>query len=243
MKRPLIGAMAALGLSFVLGGVVVPALRGASASAQTQPTSAQASASPSAAASSKSNGLRNQFLDQLADELNIDRSALDSAITAAGASTLDAAVQQGTLTQARADAIKARLQSGDLGAFGRGGGSKGNRSSIGVQQAMWEAAAQQLGLSVDEFRAQLRGGQTLAQLAQANNTTEQAVIDAALAAAKTRLDQAVAAGTLTQARADEIYAGLQQRGADLFNGRGRGPGKHGRPGSPATPSPTPTPAG
>jgi len=85
-------------------------------------------------------------------------------------------VQQGCLTQAQADALKARLAAGDPGALwsGRGGGSKGRRSLGGVQQAMLEAAAQALNLSVSEFRSQLRSGQTLAQLAQANNTTAQA---------------------------------------------------------------------
>lgn len=235
MHRPLIGVVAALGLGLMLGVVVGPGLRGTSASAQTQPTPTPASASAKARPSSTASALRSQFLDRLAAELNISRSALNSAITAAGTSSLDAAVQQGTLTQAQADAIKARLAAGDLDALwsSRGGGSRGGRSSVAVQQAMLEAAANTLGISVDELRTQLRAGQTLAQLAQAHNTTEQAVVDAALAAAKARLDQAVADGSITQARADELYARLQQRGADLL---GRGSGRHGRPRPSASPA-------
>lgn len=171
--------------------------------------------------------------------MNIQRAALDSAITSAGNSTADTAVQQGTLTQAQADALKARVQAGDLGTLfgGRGGrGGPGGLKLPGVHQAMFDAAAQALNLTADELMTQLRSGQTLAQLAQANNTTEQAVTDAALAAAKTQLDQAVAAGTLTQAQADAAYAELQQRGLMLKGPRGGHRGERGAPTDPATPS-------
>jgi len=108
----------------------------------------------------------------------------------------------------------------------------------GVRQAMLEAAAQALGITADELQTELRNGQTLAQLAQANNTTEQAVIDAALAAAKAQLDQAVAAGTITQAQADAAYAGLEAKGANLLSG-GRG-GRGGRQGEPPEPQVSPS---
>jgi len=103
---------------------------------------------------------------------------------------------------------------------------------------MLEAAAQALGITADELQTELRNGQTLAQLAQANNTTEQAVIDAALAAAKAQLDQAVAAGTITQAQADAAYAGLEAKGANLLSG-GRG-GRGGRQGEPPEPQVSPS---
>jgi hypothetical protein len=88
---------------------------------------------------------------------------------------------------------------------------------------------------------QLRNGETLAAIAQAQDTTEQAVIDAALAAARTQLDQAVTAGTLTQAQADAIYSDLQGRGADLLTHRGRGHGPRGwRDGTTPAPSASPS---
>jgi hypothetical protein len=62
---------------------------------------------------------------------------------------------------------------------------------------MIEAAAQKLGITTTELLTQLRSGQTLTQIAQAKGTTEQAIIDAALAAAKTCLSQAVTNGDLT----------------------------------------------
>ncbi|MEN9936112.1 MAG: hypothetical protein RLZZ387_2691 [Chloroflexota bacterium] len=232
-----IAILAAMVVGLTLGVVVGPALRGAIASAQTPATTPAAGT------------LWSPFLDQLAAALNIQRSALDSAIVTAGNSTADAAVQQGTLTQAQADAVKARIQAGDLGALwggrgGRGGhgamGGPGKGALAGVHQAMIDAAAQQLGLTSADLVTQLRGGQTLAQLAQAKGVTEQSVTDAALAAAKAQLDAAVTAGTITQAQADAAYTHLQQKGAQLFTPRGRG--DRGRWAAPGTPAPTTVPS-
>lgn len=236
MRRPTIGMIIAMAFGLALGVFFAPALRGSVANAQTTtPPQTQ----PQAAGTS----LKSLFLDQLAAVLNIQRSALDSAIVTAGARTADTAVQQGTLTQAQADALKARIQAGDLGALLSDHGDRGGRGEIGnVKQAMLDAAAKALGITTAELQTQLRGGQTLAQLAQAHNTTEQAVVNAALAAAKTQLDQNVASGTLTQAQADTIYSQLQQQGANLFTSRGPGHGGRGRPASPTAPqAPTAAP--
>jgi hypothetical protein len=230
-----------LAAGLALGLVVAPVVGGGIASAQTQPSSTT-QAGPGDA-------LRTAFLDNLAKALGIQRSALDSAITSAGTSTVDSAQQQGTLTQQQADDLKARIQAGDAGALfgGRGPGGRGpggpggpehGLRAAGVQQAMVDAAASKLGVTAAELKTQLRSGQTIAQLAQAHGTTEQAVIDAALVAAKTQLAQLVSNSTLTQAQADQIYAQLQQRGANRFARPERGPG--GRPGNAAPVSPTPT---
>lgn len=249
MQRKSLVTTAAVAGSLALGLIAGPIVADSIASAQTSTPTPSASAAPSTSAAPSASGapsaassLRESFLDNLAAALNIQRSALNSAITSAGNTTVDQAAQQGTLTQAQADALKARIQAGDPGALwsGRGGsGGRGGHAQLPeLKQAMSDAAAQALGITTDELRAQLRSGQTLAQLAQANNTTEQAVINAALAAAKTQLDQAVANGTLTQAQADTIYADLQTRGANLFSERGHG--SRGKNGSPTTPEASPS---
>src|SRR5947209_3753779 len=122
MQRKSIVIVVALVAGLALGIIFGPAISGPMVSAQTQPP---AQAQPTAQAqppaqiqqSKPGDALRNLFLDKLAAALNIQRSALDSAIKSAGTSTADAAVQQGTLTQAQADALKARIQAGDLGVF------------------------------------------------------------------------------------------------------------------------------
>lgn len=220
----------AIALGLALGVVIGPLFSATTASAQSSQTT-----SPGAS-------LWNDFLDQLAAALNIQRSTLDSAIQTAGNKTIDNAVQQGTLTQAQGDALKARLQAGDIGALWGRGRSKGpgKQALANVRQAMLDAAAQKLGMTAADLIAQLRSGQTLAQIAQSKGVAEQEVINAALAAAKTQLDQAVANGSLTQAQADAIYTNLQQQGSQLFTPRGRG--FHGRNWwrAPATPTPSPS---
>ena len=242
MQRKHIILTAAMVAGLMLGIIVGPTLRSMVTSAQAQPptqTQPPTQSQPAAPGGS----LANLFLDKLAAALQIQRSALDSAITSAGTSAADTAVQQGTLTQAQADALKARIQAGDLGAlWGGRGGFEGGRQLGNVKQAMVDAAAKALKITTTELLTQLRNGQTLAQLAQAHGTTEQAVTSAALGAAKTQLDQAVASGTLTQAQANAIYAQLQQRGAQLLTPRGRGFRGRGRQGALTTPQAPTAPA-
>ncbi len=250
MKRTSLITTAALAAGLALGVVVGPSVAG-NASAQTPSPSASATAS---ASTSPIESLRNLFLDNLAEALGIDRTALNRAIVTAGNNTADEAIANGTLTQEQGNMLKERVQSGDFGFFGgRGGhgrhGGHGGRGGFGgvrvdgVKDAIVSAAAQTLNLTEDELVPQLRRGQTLAQIAEAQGTTEQAVVDAALAAAKTELDEAVAVGTVTQAQADEVYARLQERGAELFfGGRGGRGGHHDYDGdvTPSTPSASPS---
>ena len=224
MKRNSLIATGALAVGIGLGALSGPILGNSVASAQTQ-------------AVAPSGSLWSQFLDQLATSLNIQRSALDSAIVSAGTTSVNAAVTQGTVTQAQADALNARLQAGDTAALLAGEG-KGRISA--VRQAMLDAAAKALSLTSADLSTQLRSGQTLAQLATAHNTTEQAVVSAALTAAKAQLDQQVTAGTITQAQADATYAQLQQQGVSVFAGRGRGAGNRGAAAPATTPAATAT---
>lgn len=234
---------AALVVGLALGIVLSPLAQSSTASAQTVPP-AQTQTSGIV------DSLRTLFLDKLAAALNLDRSALDSAITSAGNSTADEAVQQGTLTQEQADALKARVAAGEYGSLFGGrsgrGGRGGDRVNSAIRQAMFTAAAQALNLTEAELTTQLQSGQTIAQIAQTQGTTEQAVKDAALAAAKTQLDQQVAAGTITQAQADAQYAQLEQQGLELLvncgpGGRRGGGGSSEAPAAPAAPTTPSTP--
>ena len=139
MQRRSVVIVAALATVLALGVVFGPGARGLVANAQTEPPaqaqpSAQTQPPAQTGPGAPNSALWNLFLDKLAAALNIQRSALDSAITSAGNSTADAAVQQGTLTQAQADALKARIQAGDVGALlggHRGGAAHGRRRPSG----------------------------------------------------------------------------------------------------------------
>jgi hypothetical protein len=73
-------------------------------------------------------------------------------------------------------------------------------------------AAAYLGVSSQQLQSELRSGKTLAQLADASaGKSEAGLIAALLAAKRSRLDSAVAAGRLTQARSAMRQAHLQRR--------------------------------
>jgi hypothetical protein len=131
---------------------------------------------------------------------------------------------------------------------------RGGRGFCGA--AGLEAAAQALGLAAEEVQTQLRAGESLADLADAQGVELQTVLDAVTAACvqatRDQIAAAVTAGTMTQAQADWLNEGLDQGfwgpaatdGAGLgfgFGGRG-GFGHAGRFGpGPNTPATTATP--
>ena len=93
--------------------------------------------------------------------------------------------------------------------IGRGGYAMGTCGQAGL-----EAAAQALGLTVDEMSTQLWGGRTLADLADRAGVDLQVVQDAMQNACKDQLrdavEQAVTDGTLTRDKADWLLEGLDK---------------------------------
>ena len=74
-----------------------------------------------------------------------------------------------------------------------------------------------LGVSRQELREALKGGQTISQYATSLGKDPQAVVDALTNAANTKLDQLVADGTITQERADTVKGNLPGRIDKLMN--------------------------
>ncbi len=119
-------------------------------------------------------------------------------------------MSNGTITQAQADAVVAAL----------------------------EAAAGVLGITADELRTALQGGQSLAEVAQSQGIDVEQVVSALVAELKAHLDEEVASGEHTQAEADQKLAGATERIRAFVNGDAPAPGGHGhgRPGPDADPA-------
>ena len=100
-------------------------------------------------------------------------------------------------------------------------------------------AAKAIGISESDLVTDLKNGQTMADIAKANNVDPQKVIDALVADGKQELAAAVTAGTLTQAQADSMQTDLTQRMTDQVNGAF--PAHPGGPGAPYAPSSTTQP--
>ncbi|HSF82594.1 MAG TPA: hypothetical protein VLA49_15265 [Anaerolineales bacterium] len=114
--------------------------------------------------------------------------------------------------------------------WGRGFG-RGLGGEVGLQ-----AAAEALGMSVDELSTQLWGGKTLADLAEEKGldlAELQATVKAAVqaereTAMRATIEQALENGTITQEHADWLLEGLEK--GFLMGGFGFGPGFGGRGG-------------
>ena len=165
-------------------------------------------------------------------------------------SVLDGLVAKGSITQAQADQILAALQAGrpDHGPGGHGPGGRGGPHGFGKDV---DVAAQALGMTADELRTALQGGQSLADVAKAKGVDVSKVVDALVAQLKAHLDEEVKSGEHTQAEADQMLADAKAHIEDFVNGKapaggpgfggpgggrghGAGPGGPGQDGAPAS---------
>ena len=187
-----------------------------------------------------------EVLADAAKRLDTTPEKLRAALSAAQDAQLDKAVKAGELTQEQADRIKARrkasgtvLGGGPRGHHGVGGGKfRGAGGGKFPRGAMHQELAKALGISEQKLHEQLHAGKSVADIAKAQGKSLDSVKDALRAAAKTRLDKAVADGDLTRAQADDMLEHLEERLTRLDQpfGHGRGGrGPHGPPPAPPTP--------
>jgi hypothetical protein len=113
---------------------------------------------------------------------------------------LQTLVDDGTLTSSQLDAVVAALEAARPmggGHEGRGhGGQNHGRPGMGGQrgekrQEMLTSAAEAIGITAEELKTAIKGGQTIAQVAEANGKSVQSVIDALVAQASADLTQRI----------------------------------------------------
>ena len=108
------------------------------------------------------------------------------------------------------------------GGFDRGGGKAGLTSVI----------EEQTGLSKEELRSRLAGGESLADVIEAEGGDVEAVVAAALAGLDEKIESLVANGRLQSDQVDDYKAAAEQRVRDWLAGsyegkRGKSRGRHG----------------
>jgi hypothetical protein len=164
------------------------------------------------------------ILNDAAKRLNVSPDDLRSALSAAEDAQLDQAVKDGKLTQQQADAIKQRRRQNGrvLGVPGgraefRDGGP-GHFGGFGFGRgAVLGAAAKALGLDSAQLRSKLQAGQSIADVAKAQNKSLDDVKSAIKAAITSDLDAAVKAGRLTDAQRQDALTALNAHLDDLVN--------------------------
>src|SRR5712692_4275645 len=154
-------------------------------------------------------------INDAAQQLGVQPSALSHALKKGLENRVDAAVAAGRITKDEGDALKTRIESGEFPLFF---GGPGPGFHHGGPVGGLDAAASYLGLTEAELRTQLEAGKTLAQVAQDKGKSVDGLIQALVDDAQKKLDAAVAAGRLTKDQEQSILSDLKQHITDLVNG-------------------------
>jgi hypothetical protein len=169
-----------------------------------------------------------------AKQLGVDPAKLSDALKQALENRIDQAVEDGTLTEEQAEAMKQRVEADDFPLFAGPLLGHPHRAGFGFRVHRFrdlDAAAAYLDVGEAALRESLEGGKTLADVAKEKGKTVGGLVDAIVAAKTKELDEAVTAGRLTKAQRDEIVAGVEAWTTDLVNGeRPAFPGRRGERG-------------
>ncbi len=180
----------------------------------------------------------NDYVTELAKNLGVSEQSLRDAIKKTDLSFLDKAVAEGKLTRERADEIRVKIESGEksfagLHGFERGGkggpgGGHGGPDGAGMHAGGADLAAF-LGITEDALRTEMTSGKTLAQVAETHGKTRDQLKAFLTAEQKEHLAEAVAAGKLTQAQADQKLAEMAARLDEMIDSTkpAGGPGARG----------------
>jgi ribosomal protein S20 len=228
----------AIAASVVVGGTAgallgVPVLSGAS----TNPTTNATSAAGSAPAPHMRPTGTSALLDAAAKALHMTTDELrnrlsDGKTTIAGIAK-EKNIDINTVIDAIAAADRQRIEdfvNNPLPAFGHGHGfgfGRGPGMAFGPGEKL-DAAAKALGMTSDDLRSALKGGKSIADVAKGKKIDVNNVIDAMVADAQAKIDQAKTDGKITQPQADRLKSELKDRITKLVNGNfagdGHGPG-------------------
>jgi hypothetical protein len=163
-------------------------------------------------------------VDDAAGKLGVEPGDLMDALTEALTDHVDEAVEEGRLSEEEGERLKERIDSGVVPFFG-GFGERG--PWLGADPGL-ESAASYLELSETDLRERLRDGETLAEIAEDEGKSVDGLVDALVADASERIDDAVADGRLDEERAARLKAELEEHVRELVDGEHRMLGPFGR---------------
>ena len=167
-------------------------------------------------------------LEDAAGRLDVTPEELRAALSSAQDAELDRAVEDGRLTREQADAIRERRSDNGRvlgiapgGGHGPGHGHRGMGHGRIGHGGMIEDLAEALDMSGEELFEQLRSGQSIAEIAEAQEKELDDVRQAIRTAQEERLEEAVEAGRITESQRDELLERLDERIERLGEKTGR----------------------
>ena len=153
----------------------------------------------------------------LAQKLGISVDQLRTAETTARNQLADELLAAGKITQAQADKIKgSELGSGLARLRGAAHGGRGMKIAVNAV----EVTAKVSNVTVETVKQELVQGKSLAQIAGEHGVGRDALKAAIAAAQKTALQEAVGAGKITQAHADQMTQKLSEHLDQLIDHTG-----------------------
>ena len=162
-----------------------------------------------------------RYAELLAEELGISVEELNEARLNARNAAIDEAVDAGKLTEEQGEELKAReLGEGIRMHFGDRPGGKLMKAVVNV----FQSAAEIVGVPVEELRERIAGGESLVEIAQSEGISE-ADLKADLVEKLTAdVNAAVANGTMTQERANQVLENIDEMIERAINHEGGAPG-------------------
>lgn len=112
----------------------------------------------------------------------------------------------------------------------------------GARGAIGADVAGVIGIDPADLREAVRGGQSLAEVAEANGVAVQSVVDAIVESMNERIDQAAESGRLSAEQATEARANAAERAEAIVNGEGCSGGPKGLRGARGSDGLAPPPA-
>lgn len=159
---------------------------------------------------------------EIAEAQGVDVQSVSDYLVDLANERIDQAVANGDLTEEEAaekrseaaEKVEAtingeRSDRGHKGQRGHRGGQKGERS---------ETLADVLGITAEELREAKQAGTTIAELAEANGVSVDAVVEALVAEAAERVEGAVESGRLTDEEAADKLAEIEEKIEAIVNG-------------------------
>jgi hypothetical protein len=206
-------------------GLVVGIIIGAFAIAAVGAQEDSPTPTPAPSSDENDNSPKDRYKDRLAENLGITREELDDAITKTHLSLIDEAVEEGRITEDRADELRERVENGEPVFPGHAfkehhGRGNGHGHGFGLFRGLkWLAgeASDILGLEEGELRQAYKDGKSLADLAEEKGISTDDLKSQILDAAKTKLDEKVADEDITQEEADAILERLTNNIDDIIN--------------------------
>ena len=150
----------------------------------------------------------NHSIADVATSHNVDPQTVIDAVISALNTAIDKAVTDGKITAEQAATIKENVATRVPKTVNANPKQLVRRRAIHAAVAV---SAKTIGISVDDLRAAIKSGQSVAEVATAHNVDPTTVVNAIVAAGTARIDKAVANHHLTAAQAAKLKAALPER--------------------------------